>query len=46
MIDSRHITRLLDQGAQLSCRVVEAGHRAPPGNRVRVEIEHQTRRNI
>lgn len=40
MIDSHHITRLLDQGAQLSCRVVEADHKAPPGNRLLVEIVH------
>lgn len=36
--DNRHISRLLRQGAKLTCRIVEADCQARPWNQVRVEV--------
>jgi hypothetical protein len=36
--DNKHISRLLEQGAKLECRVIEADPEAGEWNRVRVEV--------
>ena len=38
--DNHHIHRLITQGARLACRIVEVDRKAPPWNRVRVEVVH------